>query len=382
MLLPFLTFFIHSALAAPCDLVGVTDIVTDLGNVTSCGAACGQKKPGVAQAEPSKKEAAAYRGRGPYHLLGQDFGSLQELHDWLVQQSQDPASTVRLEPELRITLTPGAVIHQRETTIWTYYNPDQKLVIDGNGAVVSGLNEGHPTPGYFLSYRPIVGTGTTRTAPAPANFEMTGVIVRGYESGGLELNPITTAGASRWEAGMSAFIAGAVISGNTFEQLGSLETPYSQTSWKKQRYGNGGVLLRGVSASTICKNVFEGLENGEVKGSDDGSQLIHAVYVRDSSSYNLISGNTFEDISGDPVRISNDSDHNVVNGNTSRNAGQKAFVSEWYSAGSGEQPCDDHRISGNDIGKLYRPDGSTEKAKKAKKFHKKRKSSGREYVEG
>ncbi len=372
MLIAALILAAQTLLAAPCDLVGVTPIVTDLSNVTSCGAACGQKKPGAKQ----RSDVASGADGQAFHLLGQDFGSLQEVHDWLVQQSLDPASSVPSEPELRITLSNDGVIHQREQTLWTYYNPDQKIVIEGNGAVVSGLNKGEPTPGYFLAYRPGVGAGTSETAPAPANFEMTGVVVRGYESGGVELNPTVSAGSSRWEAGISAFMAGAVISGNRFEQLGSLETPYSQTSWKKQRYGNGGVLLRGVSASIICKNEFEGLENGEVKGTETGERLMHAVYIRDRSSYNLVSGNSFEDISGDPIRISNHSDDNVVNGNSSENAGAKAFVSEWYNANEGEGNSTGHYIKGNDIGSLY------EKSKKAKKFHEKRSNADRGDVTG
>ena len=364
--------FTTQTLAAPCDLVQVIPIETDLADVTSCGEACGQGKPGAKQ----RSEVARGAGGKPFHLLGQDFGSLQEVHDWLVQQSQDPNSSVPNEPELRITLSNDAVIHQREQTIWTYYNPNQRIVIEGNGAVISGLEKGRPTPGYFLAYRPGVGAGTSETAPAPANFEMTGVVVRGYESGGVELNPTVSAGSNRFEAGISAFMAGAVVSGNRFEELGSKETPYSQTSWSKQRYGNGGVLLRGVSASIICKNEFEGLENGEVKGTETGERLMHAVYIRDSSSYNLVSGNSFEDISGDPVRISNHSDHNVVNGNSSENAGAKAFVSEWYNANEGEGDSTDHYIKGNDIGSLY------EKSKKAKKFHEKRSNADREDVEG
>jgi hypothetical protein len=372
MLLAALILAAQTLLASPCDLVGAAPIVTDLSRVTSCGVACGQKKPGAKQGA----ELATGAGGEPFHLLGQSFGSLQEVHDWLVQQSQDPNSSVPLEPELRITLSNDAVIHQREQTLWTYYNPAQKIVIEGNGAVVSGLTKGEPTPGYFLAYRPGVGAGTSETAPAPANFEMTGVVVRGYESGGVELNPTISAGSNRFEAGISAFMAGAVISGNRFEQLGSLETPYGQTSWTKQRYGNAGVLLRGVSASTICKNEFEGLENDEVRGTKTGERLIHAVYIRDRSSYNLVSGNSFEDISGDPIRISNHSDHNVVNGNSSENAGAKAFVSEWYNAHEGEGNSTGHSIKGNDIGSLY------ESSEKAKKFHEKRSNADRGDVTG
>jgi len=300
---------------------------------------------------------------GPYELLGQHFGSLQEINDWLIAQSQDPNSTVPLEKELRIELAPGT-IHQRESTLWTYYNRNQKIVLDGNGAVVSGLTDGRPTPGWFLSYRPSVGTDTTQANPAPANFEMRDLTIRGYESGGLEISPQTAAGKDHWwEGGISAFITGALITNNHFEDLGSKNTPTSQTNWSTQRYGAGGILARGLEKSWITNNTFEDLENGEVNGTTSGPRLIHAIYLRESSSGNTVTGNHFTDVTGDPIRVCNASNDNTFSQNHSRNAGVTTFVSEFYNPGEGEADSVRNTITGNDIGTLY---GSKKKAPKFK----------------
>ncbi len=97
MLLAALILAAQTLLASPCDLVGAAPIVTDLSRVTSCGVACGQKKPGAKQGA----EVATGAGGEPFHLLGQSFGSLQEVHDWLVQQSQDPNSSASPCPTTR-----------------------------------------------------------------------------------------------------------------------------------------------------------------------------------------------------------------------------------------------------------------------------------------
>ena len=219
------------------------------------------RSPGVGNAEAQERLRAAggKRPPGEFQVLGQRFGTLQALHDWLVAQAATPGSSVPLEPELRISVTPGSIVSQHTQTTWHYYRPGQRVVLEGGGATVSGLrSKGRPSPGFFLAYRPVVGPDTSESAPAAANFEMRGLTVRGFESGGVEVSPQTQAGeAHRWDGGNTAFVSGATIEGNRFEDLGSKETPYRQTSWAGQRYGVGGALLRGVQHSSVSHNVFD-----------------------------------------------------------------------------------------------------------------------------
>ncbi len=320
-------------------------------------------------AAPTAGVADTARPTGSFAVLGQRFGSLQALHDWLVAQASDPQSTVPHEPVLKISVTPGSMVHATAQTDWSYYAPSQKVVIDGGGAIVSGLRRGAPTPGFFLAYRPNVGPDSSEASPAKANFELRGLTIRGFESGGVELSPQAGAGKDhRWDAGIAAFMEGAVIEGNRFERLGSKDTPEGEANWAKQRYGVGGVLARGLSGATIQDNVFDTLVNEDVEGASgkDGAHLIHAVYLRDHSSGNSVTGNTFKDVSGDPVRVSNASNGNRITGNTAQNSGHKAFMSEFYNPTAHEADSTGNIVSGNRTGNLFRADAKTQKAKKAK----------------
>ena len=318
---------------------------------------------------------------GSFQLLGQTFGSLQAVHDWVVAQAATPGSTVPHEPVLRVTLTPGAIL-AASSTLWTHYSPGQKLVIEGNGATVSGERGGRPGPGYFLQYRPIVGAGTM-DKPAAANFEMRGLTVSGFQSGGVQINPLTAAPTEEdshsWDGGNTAAIEGAILEGNRFEDLGSLHSKQKDVSWAKQQYGIGGIELHGVSNSLIKDNVFDDLENGTVKGAinkkkpkdqekDNGEHLLHAIYVRDQSSGNRIEGNRFSDVSGDAIRFSNGSNDNTVVGNSAKNAGQGALISEFYNPTAGERDSTGNSWSGNDAGRVYARGKQRGKTRKAKTF--------------
>jgi hypothetical protein len=99
-------------------------------------------------------------------------------------------------------------------------------------------------------------------------------------------------------------------------------------------------MMRGVSDSQIRNNRFQRLQNGQqtYRGEErNGDHLFHAVYARDSSNNNTVENNSFEDVSGDVVRVSNASDHNRIVGNTSQNAGMHGLVSNAYSTKNGEQ---------------------------------------------
>jgi parallel beta-helix repeat protein len=327
----------------------------------------GTGAPGAGNAAAQEGLRAAQgegRPEGGWQLLGQSFGGLQEVHDWLVAEAARPGSTVPHEPVLRITATPGSRIPQRRQVTWSYYSPHQQLVIDGGGAEVDGGRGGRPTPGFFLAYRPVVGP-STEAAPARANFTMTGLTVRGFESGGVELSPQAGAGDDhRWDAGIAAFIDGAVIEGNRFEDLGSLHSAPGAADWATQRYGVGGVLARGTTGSRFSHNTFDDLENGDVRGTPTGQRLIHAVYLRDGSSGNEVVGNRFSDVSGDAIRVSNGSNGNEIAGNRARNSGVNALVSEFYNPTAGERDSQGQRLSGNRPGDTYGPS-----KKAAKPFH-------------
>lgn len=305
-------------------------------------------KPPVAAAAPT---AAGF------DVLGQRFGTLAEAHDWLM-------ATRPSVPVVEIRASPGARIEQHAQTLWSYYQPGQKIVIDGQGATITGLQGKRPTVGFCLSYRPIVGGGTSAKAPAAANLEVRNLTIRGFESGGVEISPQTDAGVDhQWDGGNTAFVSGASIHDVAFRQLGSKNSRPGEADWPSMRFGSGGIVARGTSDSVFEKNSFKHLENGEVNGSTFGPGLMHAVYLRDQSSRNVVRGNDMQHISGDPVRVSNAANDNVVTQNRTRDAGQGVFVSEFYNDSHPTAPQRDStgtQIRGNDIGNLY---GQKKKAK-------------------
>lgn len=298
---------------------------------------------------------------GTFLVKGQAFGSLDEVQQWL-------SATQPQDPELVISVTPGCQVACAAQTLWYYYNPNQKIVLDGQGGSVTGLHSGRPTPGYFLSYRPAVGDGTSAERPAAANLEVKNLSIRGFESGGIEISPQRVAGKQNdWDGGLAAFVGGAAIHDVQFRDLGLNKKSSAESRlWNNMRFGAGGVTMRGVQKSTIERCQFQNLTNGQMTfdNTDDqgnkttkhgeGDHLFHAVYMRDGSSGNVVQGNTFDHVGGDPVRVSNGSNKNVIDGNTSRDSGQNGMVSNWFNSAKKPPEVDSTGtvIRNNHVGKL------------------------------
>ncbi len=340
-------------------------------------------------------------------------GGLSDVHDWLMDnqaalQSYSGKLTVRF----------SGTVQQDEQVIWAYYHPNQELVLEGKGkSTVTGFTESGgkqvATPGYFLCYRPIIPQAMSAENPAAANFDMHGLTVRGFVSGGVEISPRSgqmpsaeTWGSGSYDeeqdhgaGGLSAFISGASIKDNTFDQMG---TEYMKKG--KERYapndpegykyaGYGGIVARGLNASTIAGNTFSNLENRDSdKTSESGGGdvnwlgLMHGVYLRDHSSKNSVRGNEFDTISGAPVKFTNASSYNKVRKNKAKNAGKDAFVLDHYSSknpggapeadslgysNSGVQKADDGKeyLDNNSVGGAYEGYNKTRKMKEFRQKH-------------
>jgi hypothetical protein len=293
-------------------------------------------------------------------------GGLEQLHRWLMDNQAAMASyTGDLHVHFEGTL------RQDRQVIWSYYHPHQKLVLDGGGkAVVSGFTEAaagkeYASPGYFLAYRPIIPQAMSAENPAAANLSMKGLTIRGFVSGGLEICPRSgnlpsgealAAGnpeQGHGQGGITAFVSGATILNNHFEELGTRymrpgAERYAPTTADAagqlhnedgyQYAGYGGIVARGLNASTIAGNHFSGLENRDSKKTSevDGGKvnwlgLMHGIYARDHSSNNSIRNNRFDGISGAAVKFTNASNYNKVRNNRADNTGKDSFILDHYS---------------------------------------------------
>ncbi len=282
-------------------------------------------------------------------------GGLAELHDWLMENQ---AALRGWAGDILVTVRGD--LQQTEQVTWTYYHPHQQLVLRGQqGAEVSGFRgrEGSQTatPGYFLAYRPRIPQAMSADNPAAANLQMTGLTLKGFVAGGVEISPRkgqmpdaerwaegVDPDADRFQGGTEAWVSGADFRDNRFEQMGTqfLKKGHERYDPGGDDYGYagyGGIIGRGVNASTFVNNRFEDLENrhsnrkGEAGGDVNWRGLMHGIYLRDDSSFNSIRNNRFDEISGAAVKFTNDASRNKVRKNRADDAGRDAFVLDHYN---------------------------------------------------
>lgn len=147
--------------------------------------------------------------------------------------------------------------------------------------------------------------GTTRywmnTAGGP-RLDVRELTVRNYRTGALRLDT-----------------DGNTVRNMIFERIGN-------------KYVSGGdgyaaVHLLGSSDNAVVNNIMRDLENTDCPG------CVHGVYAATGSSRNLLQGNTFSRVTGDPVRLRNGTDDNRVEGNTFTTSGlpgtNRALVTFW-----------------------------------------------------
>lgn len=103
-------------------------------------------------------------------------------------------------------------------------------------------------------------------------------------------------------------VKGLVVNRITFKEMGN--------AWVKGGKGYAGVHLNYVSNAKITNNSFVNLENKTVPGNTHGVYLaFNQTQKTPGSNGNLVKGNTFQVISGDPVRASDGSSGNKVQKN-------------------------------------------------------------------
>jgi hypothetical protein len=140
--------------------------------------------------------------------------------------------------------------------------------------------------------------------------------VERYDRGGLQISGGTTPVHGQLRP-KTAGHNGNVVMGMYFTELGS--------RWAGKGSGYGGVDLVNSRGNKILYNQFVKLENRGAK-----ADLIHGIYLAHHSSGNRVQANKFITISGDPVRIRNDSNDNDIFDNTLHGTGQGAQYSDWF----------------------------------------------------
>lgn len=134
------------------------------------------------------------------------------------------------------------------------------------------------------------------TAGGP-RLDVEGMEVRNYRTGGIRMDT-----------------DGNVIHDVVFHQIGNKHVPDGP--------GYAALHLLGSSHNHISDVVFRDLENVDCPG------CMHGVYAANGSSDNVVTGSEFTRITGDPVRLRNDTHRNVFEYNTFSRSGDHMLDEE------------------------------------------------------
>jgi hypothetical protein len=215
-----------------------------------------------------------------------------------VSSLQDAQAIIAATKVKNATILVHGGVYRDSGTTWDQGAADGTITVEpqpGTGAVTF---EGRAAKrGYWASVTP-------KSAKLVFRGPMT---VTRYGAGGINATGNKTDGPVR----------GLVVDGLTFKKLGN--------AWVAGSMGFGGVHLHYADKAKITNNTFVNLENSTKPGN------MHGVYFAFNqkektagSNGNLVQGNTFQVISGDPIRASDGSSNNVAKNNAFKTGRSKA----------------------------------------------------------
>ncbi|KAJ3571931.1 hypothetical protein NPX13_g5218 [Xylaria arbuscula] len=179
-------------------------------------------------------------------------------------------------------------------------------------------------------------------ADTPTNLHFIGLKVTNYWLG-LDLGRNKAPGNSENE-----------VRNMLFERVGA-----SYTQNLPNAKGYAALRMQLSSNNNITGNRFHGVKNSGSADSDgdgvneDLTGYIHAIYAAHNSSNNVISGNEFNQVTGDAVRTRDGSNNNLIEGNTFIAAGKYSPYSDWIADTGDECPSYGNRFVDNTVGDGY-----------------------------
>jgi hypothetical protein len=246
---------------------------------------------------------------------------------------QDPIRSLARAHELLRSARPTTDVEVRiaqgtyvaPPTTWRFYVPNHTVTflpvdyhIGGDVDSFGGrpVFRGNGESGFWFTARPpSPGTGLD------ARLRFYYLQVEEYDRGGILMNGGTIVSEGMRRPAGDGLNDNTII-GMYFTRLGS--------HWSATNDGYGGVDLVNSRRNTVKHNHFVSLQNREA-----GLSLIHGVYLAHHSNENVVESNRFEEISGDPIRVRNDSNDNEIVGNEFHRTGRTAQFSDWFC----DSPC-------------------------------------------
>ncbi|GAA3435155.1 right-handed parallel beta-helix repeat-containing protein [Kutzneria kofuensis] len=273
---------------------------------------------GVAQADPAPPPFTVY-----LDPAGSDAnnGLSTSTAVRTLARAQDVITAARPQADVQVRIKQGT--YTAPTTTWTFVVPGHTVTFmpvdyqyGGGIDDIAGrpVFRGNGTAGYWFKGR----MPDSATAGGDGGLRFYYLQVQDYSEGGIALaGRTTTDSATNLRVPADAGFNHNKVFGLEFVDIGS--------KWSSAGYAYGGVDLVNSSDNVVQNNHFVHLENA---GGD--ADLLHGVYLAHGSSRNVVSGNQFAYVSGDPVRVRNGSDDNDVYGNTLTRSGQRGLLSDWF----------------------------------------------------
>ncbi|VFR61306.1 hypothetical protein ISE1_3472 [plant metagenome] len=123
-----------------------------------------------------------------------------------------------------------------------------------------------------------------------------------------------------------AYITGGTLRDLTLRDIGQIAMPDKPLS-------TAAIRLVNARRITIADNTFIRIRNIQQ------CAPLHAIYLAHHASDNRITGNTFDDLCGSPIRIRDASNRNQASGNTFKRAEYHSVFDEWYCDRSVNPKC-------------------------------------------
>lgn len=234
---------------------------------------------------------------------------------------------ITADPQTDVEVRIKQGIYIAPTTEWFFYISGHSIsFIPIDYEPGDGINDiagrpvlrGDGTLGYWFSARLPNGYPGGDT-----NLNFRYLQVERYSTGGLQFYGGTEDNDEGITVPSNGGVNGNIVFGMMFYKLGS---KYASGE------GRGSINTWNSSDNLIQSNHFFRNENV-----DSELALIHGVYLAHHSNRNVIISNSFNTISGDPIRIRNDSNDNHIFDNDFVLTGLSAYYSDWFC----DQPCVD-----------------------------------------
>ncbi len=328
------------ALAAGAPLIGCGERETPQRGIAagdSAVAAGGAARSGIGD---SRRPSAARRDTVYFFMSrrGHDANSgSRERPAATLERIHELVSRASPEADVVVKIRSDAGVYYDQSVVWTYYRPEYSITIEADPPGKNARFEAGETP----PTRPFFGLSAMRGEPT--NITLRGLTVRNYISRAvLFLGDRETRG--NWNGRNS-------IERCVFENIGNARSPaqpivYSAVGVVNSRNNRiVGCTFVDIKNHTLANftqdasgaerelppEVMESALKLRAIGPGSNPNIpIVGVYFAHYSDSNAVEGCEFKRIKGDPIRIRDDSNGNVIANNRFELAGWNAIVSTWY----------------------------------------------------